>query len=310
MQRTKRLKTMLTIGIITGLAVLLLFSACDTGTGSGVMEVSITDAPVLADDVRGVYITVVGIEYHATEDGWVTMEDFEGPKTFNLLALTRGDSELLGEIVLPSGTYSQIRFMLGLSEDTSTSEVGSWIERGDDDDGAYTDGEDSPLFVPSGVQTGYKAQAGEPFVVPINGTVSVTADFDLRRAVVKLGGQDKYILKPVLRLIVDNQAGEISGNITGMADNGYVVYVYETGTYDVSETDEPDDEATRFSNAVTSSVVEQEKDPDYVLAYLAEGSYDIVVAQFIDGEFDAVVYVSSDSTEVEAGETETYDIDL
>ncbi len=117
----KKLRNSIIAVFVAAVALAGLIS-CDTSSGTGVMEVHMTDAPIMSDDVHGVYITVVGIEYHATEEGWVTMEDFEGPKTFNLLALTRGESELLGEIVLPSGTYSQIRFMLDLSEKGSTSE--------------------------------------------------------------------------------------------------------------------------------------------------------------------------------------------
>ena len=56
-----------------------------------------------------------------------------------------------------------------------------------------------PLFVPSGGQTGYKAIGH--FEVSVNGTVEVTADFDVRKAVVVAGSS--YILKPTIKLIVN-----------------------------------------------------------------------------------------------------------
>jgi len=309
MQRTNRRGSVLVIGVLIGVLTLFVFNACDFFQGTGVMEVSITDAPVLDEEVVGVYITVEEIQYHTTDDGWVTMEDFEGPQTHNLLDLTRGESEMLGELELPSGEYTQIRFMLGISDDEQET-PGSWIEKGEDD-GEYDEDVDAPLYVPSGGQTGYKAAAGEPFVVPVNGSVSVTADFDLRRAVV-VTGNDRYILKPVLRLVVDEQAGEISGNIAGTTtleeENTYVVYSYESGEYDDSEAD-ADNGETMFPNAVNSSELNDlEDEDDYVLAYLNEGAYDLYGAKY-DADGNPEVIPLGENVEVSAGERTTYDLE-
>ena len=64
----------------------------------------------------------------------------------------------------------------------------------------FADNSTEPLFVPSGGETGYKA-VGQ-FEVPVNGTVEVTADFDVREAVVVAGS--RYILKPTIKLIVND----------------------------------------------------------------------------------------------------------
>jgi|GEM_PF-6712383 len=72
-----------------------------------------------------------------------------------------------------------------------------------------------------------------------------------------------------------------------------------------SETD--DDQDSPFPNAVTSSAVEEKEDePDYILAFLDEGTYDVVVAQYGEGDIE-VVYVSDEEIEVEAGESTEYD---
>lgn len=299
----KRKRNMI-FGVIAAAVALVSFIGCDVSSGSGTMEVSITDAPLMADNVDHVFITVEGIQYHTTEDGWMTMTDYEEAEAFDLLALTRGESRLLGELVLPAGEYTQIRFLLtGVDEGSKWNgdpeKSGSWI---------VIDGENKPLFVPSGSQSGYKATAGSPFVVPVNGSVAVTADFDLRQAVVKRGANDSYILKPVLRLVVNDEAGTIQGNVTGTEteeDYNYVIYAFEA-PYDSGDNDPADEDAV-----TSSSIDELTDEPDYVLAYLAEGSYHLVVAQYDSTAGEYLGRTDIDGTvEVTSGEAEPFDIHL
>jgi len=176
--------------------------SCGEASGTGTLELYLSDAPIDAENVTGVYITISEIQYHV-DDQWITCEEFEGPKTYNLLELTGGNSTLLGELVLPGGHYNQIRFMLDAPEmGHDRSNPGCYIQ--------FADNSTEPLFVPSGNTTGYKA-VGQ-FTVPVNGTVEVTADFDVRKSV-HVAASD-YILWPTIRLIVDNEAGRISGLIT------------------------------------------------------------------------------------------------
>jgi hypothetical protein len=159
--------------------------------GTGTLKLYLSDAPLDAENVTGVYITINEIQYHV--DGqWITCEEFEGPKTYNLLELTGGNITLLGEFTLPAGNYTQIRFMLDIPEKGShPANPGCYIE--------FADNSTEPLFVPSGGETGYKAIGY--FEVPVNGTVEVTADFDVRKAVVV--ANSSYILKPTIKLIVN-----------------------------------------------------------------------------------------------------------
>ena len=164
--------------------------------GTGTLKLYLCDAPLDAENVTGVYITINEIQYHLIQyhlDGqWITCEEFKGPQTYNLLELTGGNSALLGELTLPAGDYTQIRFMLDIPEKgSSPANLGCYIE--------FADNSTEPLFVPSGGDTGYKAIGY--FEVPVNGTVEVTADFDVRKAVVVAGSS--YILKPTIKLIVN-----------------------------------------------------------------------------------------------------------
>ncbi len=297
-----------------GLAMLLVLSlvlACgspsthdpvngdpDNG-GTGTLSLYLTDAPIDAENVTGVYITINEIQYHL-DDAWVTLEEFEGPLEVNLLELTGGISVLLGDFELPAGHYTQIRFILDIPEPGPhpPTSPGCYI--------LFDDDRQEPLFVPSGGQTGYKATGA--FDVPVNGTVEVTADFDVRKAVAVAGASGRYILKPTIRLVVNDEAGSIAGAFTDFS--GYtniVVFAYEDGAWQDSEKDEPAGDENRFPNAVTSGAVSAEG--EFVLAFLAAGVYDLVVVETSDGEFHGLLGFVSD-VEVESKVETQLEIDM
>jgi len=255
--------------------------ALGPATGTGTLGLYLSDAPIDAENVIGVYITINEIQYHIN-DQWITCEEFEGPKTYNLLELTGGNSTLLGELTLPGGHYNQIRFMLDIPEmGPPPANPGCYIE--------FADNSTDSLFVPSGNTTGYKA-VGQ-FEVPVNGTVAVTADFDVRKAVVL--ADSHYILKPTIRLIVNNQAGRISGSITNSSNyTDIIVFAYEDGSWTDTEDDDPVYPASRFPNAVTSGKMCDEG--GYRVPFLAAGTYDLVVAGYDDADFGEVLGFISD----------------
>lgn len=246
--------------------------------GTGTLRLNLSDAPIDAANVAGVYIKINEIQYNLNGE-WKTFEDFAGPKTYNLLELIGGNFALLGEFELPAGQYTQIRFMLDIPEQDSTpTSPGCYIK--------FKDDTTVPLFVPSGGSSGYKAVGA--FQVPVNGDVEVTADFDVRKAVVEAGQSGKYILKPTIRLIVNNQAGEIAGSITNDSDyTDIIVYAYEDGTWSNTEADNPSNQESRFPNAVTSGKMDEEG--NYMLSLLAPGTYDLVVAGFNGDIFGEVL---------------------
>jgi hypothetical protein len=162
------------------------------GTETGILKLYLSDAPIDTQNVTAVNITIQEIQYHLDGE-WITCGEFVGPQTYDLLELTGGNITLLGDFTLPAGNYTQIRFMLDIPEMGQTPvSPGCYIEF----DGNSTE----PLFVPSGGESGYKA-VGQ-FTVPVNGTVEVTADFDVREAVHLAASH--YILKPTIKLIVND----------------------------------------------------------------------------------------------------------
>ncbi len=296
------MKKLISLIVLTIFAA-FVFVSCedDSDSTKGNLTLSITDAPIDNSTVAGVYLTITGVQYHKSNNDWQTFEDYEGPQKFNILELVNGESALLGSFEMDAGTYTQLRFMLDAPEygTPNPSNPGCYIE--------FTDATQEPLFVPSGYETGWKAVGA--FTVPINGDVAVTADFDARKSVFEAGVTGMYLLKPTIRLIVDNQAGQIVGGLSNISDGvDIVVYAYEDGVYTTSEADEPAGDTTpRFPNAVTSSIADEAD--SYHLAYLAPMTYDLVVTTVIEGEFQEVLGIVEDVV-VESNKTTDEPIDL
>lgn len=245
--------------------------------GTGTVSLRVTDAPTDADNIAGVYITFDRVDYQQ-EGKWLEFAEFQGPRTINLLELTEGKTELLGDFKIAAGAYSQLRFHLDAAANGGhVSNANTYIE--------FSDGTQEPLFVPSGTQSGYKAK-GE-FIVPVNGKVNITADFDVRKSIVKAGATNKWILKPVIRLVVTDQAGTITGSLEGAKEETkYIVYAYANDTYAESESQVPAEGETQFPNAESSTEVHS--DGAFTLAFLAPGTYDLIIAAYTNGSFEGI----------------------
>jgi len=255
------------VGIVLSFAIIALIAGCggSSSTPTGILSLSITDKPLLDENVTAVNIKVIDIEYHHNGE-WIKVEGFED-KTFNLLDLQKGKSLPLGDFELPAGHYTQIRFQLAIPKNEGEVKSNPDCNITIEEDGNF---ETYPLFVPSGGQSGYKG-IGE-FEIIADANVSITADWDADRSIVHAG--DKYILKPVIRLVVTELSGWINGTVLDVATlfptGSLVVYAYEDGTYEVSE-------ETLFPNAVTSGDVNM-TDGNFTLSFLGEGNYTLITA--------------------------------
>ncbi|NBC28490.1 MAG: DUF4382 domain-containing protein [Spirochaetes bacterium] len=320
----------------TALVLVLALGACTNllkgNQADATLSLNLTDAPLDDPSVTGVFVEIEKIEYRLSDDEggeFFTVDSYdpENPNNpYNVLELTGGTVTPLGDIAIPSGSYNslQIRLYVGGPDKASQTPPTTPSSFVDYNDNGVFDDTDEALFIPSAAQTGIKLNAPE-FTVPENDQVTITADFDARRSVVTAGASGRFILKPTIRLIVDDQAGSIAGDISGSnTDSRYTVLAYEDGAYEESEAANPGDEATRFPNAVSSSPAEDndgDGDLDYEIAFLAAGTYDLYVAEYqatnTDGEY---VYVGGDGSgepitgpadvEVTAGGTTTTDISI
>lgn len=177
---------------------IFILSACGSGGssdgGQGTLTTSLTDAST--EDYRAVYVTIARVEvHHDSEDSWEAIAG--SGKTYNLLELVNGVVEQLGEVILDSGHYTQMRLIVGEESDQGLNifdqshPYANYII--DQNDVAHE------LKVPSGSQTGLKIVNG--FDINANQTTELILDFDALRSVVKAGSSGKYLLKPTVKVL-------------------------------------------------------------------------------------------------------------
>jgi hypothetical protein len=170
--------------------------ACGGGgggeSGEGTMRLSLTDAPACGYD--HVYVTVERVRVHQSagagdnDTGWREVV-LTTPRRVDLLELTNGTLEPLGQTQLPAGTYTQMRLVL--SENTPTNPLANSI--------VPTGGIETALTTPSGQQSGLKFNVN--LEVPADRIADFAIDFDACRSFVRAGNSGRYLLKPVLAVI-------------------------------------------------------------------------------------------------------------
>ena len=238
------------------MALLVIFMAgCGSGGGSnssssqtGTLSVSLTDAPA-AGGFDAVNVTVSKVRVHqsasAGEDdaGWTDITLNPALK-INLLSLTNGVLEDLGQTSLAAGHYTQLRLVLvanaGLNLANSVVLSGTTTE--------------IALDTPSAVQSGIKLI--NEFDVFSGERVDLVLDFDALKSVVARGN-GTYLLKPVVK-VVPTQLNGIDGFVgTALLVSNVMVSAQVEGT------------------VVRSTVPTQTG--EFFLARLEPGTYDVVI---------------------------------
>jgi hypothetical protein len=203
--------------IILSLSV-LIFTACGGGSGSdggatGTLSVSLTDSST--GKYQAIYITIDEVQVNKNDSsyngsaGWKTVAI--PMKTYNLLRLVNGVTEILGEDELEAGTYHQIRLIIGRTPESENNIKGEPHPYANyvvlnDRDGSYVD-----LKIPSGYQTGVKLV--HTFEVEDYGFSELVLDFEACKSVVETGSE-KYILKPTIKVIETENKCYVNGKVT------------------------------------------------------------------------------------------------
>ena len=261
------------------LPLILMLSACGGGGGdgsppatAGTLGVSITDAPACGYDAVNVTVNKVRVNQSAsaseTDGGWTDIT-LVPAKKINLLNLTNGALQSLGETPLSAGHYSQLRLVLDAN--TSGTLANSLVLTGSTTE--------ISLDTPSAVQSGIKLI--NEFDVVAGQRADLVLDFDACKSVVKKGNSGSYALKPVVKVIPTVLNG-IDGFVsTGLLRSRVIVTAQQNGSI-VSAT---------TPNATTG---------EFYLARLPVGNYDVVITadNRATAVISAVPVVSTTSTVV------------
>lgn len=256
------------IWIVLSLTVTTLITGCGgagettaslpSGQNKGIVSFNLTDAPTDDVNVKSVYVTFHALRYQYADndDKWEYVE-FNESRTINLLDLQDGKTTLLQEIELPAGEISHVNFII----DTNECYVDLYV------------GGLQPLYIINSDEIGFSASGG--FTVQAGKTVTVTADFDVRKSV-KLTENGEYILCPAIKIVDNNDVGCIKGamDLRLTRDiSSVIVYAYQDGSWNANESNT----TNNFSGAVVSNSVKMKS---YTLSWIPVGTYDLVITAY------------------------------
>jgi hypothetical protein len=223
-------------------------SSSNSSTAPGTLGVSLTDAPACGFDAVNVTVSKVRVHQSssAAEDdaGWSDITLIP-PRKINLLGLTNGALEDLGQTPLSAGHYTQLRLVL--ARNSGSTVANSVVLSG-------TTAE-IELDTPSAVHSGIKLI--NEFDVAPGQRVDLVLDFDACKSIVTRGN-GSYGLKPVIKVI--------PFVLNGI--NGFVDIFSPAGDVKVT---------AQQNGTVISSTVPNILTGEFFLAHLAPGNYDVVL---------------------------------
>ena len=198
----------------------LAFAACSdsSGTGTGLLTVRLTDAPLPFSDVASVDVYVVRVDAKTAAtsdneandasqmDGWTTIATPNA--LINLIDLGAGKTTNLGATTLATGNYQSFRLVL----DTDKSSI------------TLKDGTKPAIKFPSAGQSGIKVILDSPIQLTANGSV-MTLDFDIGGSFVMRGNDARngFIFKPVIHAVAQDITGSVSGSVRATSATGAAV---------------------------------------------------------------------------------------
>lgn len=186
--------------VLAGVALgtsLALGGCSDSSSPNGTTQLSVRlkDAP---GDVTAAVVTISQV--YLQGNGKIVLRD--SPITVDLLTLAQTTAALVENVTVPSGSYSELRFVI----------AGAYVEV-DNGDGTSSIYASSPTYsglpagatvagtlqMPSLAQSGLKVDFGG--AVSVEGTQKVVVvDFDVAQSFGHLAGQvDKWVLHPVIK---------------------------------------------------------------------------------------------------------------
>lgn len=248
--------------LLISLSLVILMASCSSNSGSsgaepGTLSVSLTDASIGGFDAVNITVSKVRVHQSASasdsDTGWSEIV-LNPARKINLLDLTNGVLENMGQIPLPAGHYTQLRLVL--LPNTGSSIANSVVVTGQTTE--------IPLVTPSAVQSGIKLI--NEFDVASGQRVDLVLDFDALKSVVRRGN-GSYGLMPVISVIPTVVNG-IDGFVDlALLDSNIMVSAQVNG-------------AIVRSTAPTQT-------GEFFLYRLATGSYDVVITA--DGRATAVI---------------------
>jgi len=218
LNRARLLISVLIISLLT-----ILVGGCAPPTGSGTLNVYVTDAPP-REEVASIVVMLSEVQLHKAvaeqeqgqqqeqeaEGEWITIGVSENVAEFDLLDI-EGIEQFLGSSEIEAGKYTQVRLVV------DTIKVAF-------KDASGNEGELEEAEVPS-----KELKLVHPFDIVEGETTALVIDFDADK-MVTVTGADKVIVKPVVKLTVyqEKSSGQKNGakQEVALEDTAWVLQSY------------------------------------------------------------------------------------
>lgn len=231
--KTRTLVSLLTL-VITSIIVFYSCKKNNNNDGDARLKVYLTDDP---GDYEAVYIDVKDVQINVTNDtsgGWQSLAGVNAA-AYDLLKLVNDDDTLLADAFIPAGRLHQLRLVLGTENYVKIQGTTELIK----------------LETPSAQQSGLKLNIQQDITEGM--LYTITLDFDVSKSIVKTGN-NKYMLKPTIRTILNAVGGSIKGVV--------MPKTFQSAVYAVQG---PDTIASTYTDT----------DGIYLIRGLPAGSYDV-----------------------------------
>lgn len=253
MKRSDKLSKAKSLPWLMASLLAVLVAGCGGGGGGtaapapGTLGVSLTDAPACGFDAVNVTVIKVRVNQSSsasdTDAGWTDIT-LNPARKINLLNLTNGVLDNLGETPLVAGHYTQLRLVL--DPNTAVGLANSVVPSG---------GVETALVTPSAVQSGIKLI--NEFDVASGQRADLVLDFDACKSVVKRGN-GVYALKPVIKTVPF-----VLNGIDGFVD---AALLGSTVTVTAQQ-----------NGAIVQATAPNAQTGEFFLGRLVPGNYDVVV---------------------------------
>lgn len=210
---------------VGGIAVASLAACGGGGDGTsvatnGTLRLALTDAPACGYDAVNVTIQKVRIHQSSSagdsDGGWSEIV-LNPARRVNLLNLTNGVLDELGQTPLPTGKYTQLRLVL--ADNSGSGQPANSVV-------LSSDKSEVALKTPSGQQSGVKTTID--IDIGASKMADFVLDFDACKSVVVAGNSGQYLLKPVVSVIPRYISG-VTGFVDATLISGYTSVSLQQG---------------------------------------------------------------------------------
>ncbi|CAN5163646.1 hypothetical protein BH23BAC1_BH23BAC1_42560 [soil metagenome] len=256
------------------------------------INLSISEPPPVEDHLSGIHLFIKRIDLRGV-DGWQTYKEFKAPLAIDILNPKSGNNFFLGEKLLPAGTYYGARLILD-SQDKGKEIIansGGYLE--------YKNGYLKPIFSPEKIQEGIKADG--IFNLDSDGVVNVNLDFSFRKGTIISAGTERHLLKPTLKIVVDDDSGMIDGTFEDPEEfEKIVVFAYQDNMNNSGKKKNQPKSLSELSASSKNAVLN--KDGKFILSFLKSGNYDLYFYAYDqEGNYQQVIG-KLEKVQIEAGQ--------